>query len=539
MGEFLRIIREKRNLRIRIIIIFLILIYIPMALNIYFVYTRTLDTIESEKIKDTEQILKKTSESIDFTLISIEEAIGEVANQNGVKKGVEDLENLTQSFQEKIINFIGRKSDEVIESNQYIESIICVTDRGKSFSFGREALIDSEEFFSSDIYNQIEGSQSKHIWEYIDEKILKSEYIENKMILVNKIESIDGQKTVGYLFAIVNESLFQSLYQDISLGITGNMSIYDGEEKPVLGSMNYPIPQNMFKELINNNQYYTMTRVDSGGKEYFIGIAPLRPLEWNIKTVVPVEELTASVKKSLKSSFWIIISISILLAIWIIIEVIVLTKVITEREMAHYRLVLSEEMNAKLRVYKHDFMNHLQIIRGLIELDRGDRALEYLKNVTKEGAIIRDRYEIGIPELESVIFTAISEAKKHDIDIEIEAMKLSDSLPIKIYDLTKILTNLIKNAMYALQSSDEDEKKLKIMIYEELDEYIFEVINNTPVIPMEIRSKIFKKGFSTKGKMGNGLGLYIVEKIVKKNNGLVELKVDDMGNHFIVRFPCN
>lgn len=537
MGEFFKIIREKRSLRVRMLIIFFILIYIPMALNIYFVYTRTLNAVESEKIKDTEQILRKTSESIDFTLMSIEEAVKEISNQNGIKKGLEDFDVLTHSYQEKIANFIERKAVEAIDTNEYIETLIYVTEGKRAFSFGRETMINIGRFFNSDLYNKIMYLQSNNTWEYINNSILETNDTESKIVFINIIRSIDGKKNVGYLFAVVNKSLFQSLYQDINLGITGNMSIYDSQEKPVLGSINYPIPQNMFKSLGDNKKYYSMTKVSSENKEYFIGFAPLRPFGWNIKAVVPVEELTASVEKSLKSSFWLIITISILLGLWIIIEVIVLSKVITEGEMANYRLALSEEMNTKLRMYKHDFMNHLQIISGLIELNRPDRALEYLKSVTREGAIIKDKYEIGIPELESVIFTAISEAKEHDIEIEVESIQLPDTLPIKIYDLTKILTNLIKNGLQALQSSEEEEKRMKIMIYEELDEYVFEVINNTPVIPEKMKNEIFKKGFSTKGKKGRGLGLYIVKKIAEKNNGVVVLRVDEKGNHFIVRFP--
>ena len=119
-----------------------------------------------------------------------------------------------------------------------------------------------------------------------------------------------------------------------------------------------------------------------------------------------------------------------------------------------------------------------------------------------------------------------------------DCMKLESNLSVKIYDLTKILTNLLKNAMYALDKAEDDGKKLTIRIYEELGDYVFEVINNVPVISEDLRSQIFEKGFTTKGKAGSGLGLHIVKRLVEKNKGDIELKVDEQGNHFIVRFPC-
>lgn len=538
MGDFLALIREKRNLRIRLLVVFLILIYIPMALNVYFVYTRTIDAVEKEKIRDAEQILKKTSETIDFTLISIEETINEIAIQNGIRKGLEDYEQLGPIVQEKIANFIERRVAESKESNYFIDQVICITESGLTFNFGGETTIDADKFFKSELYKKLKLSDSNKSWEYIStEKIFKKANDDNAMVLINKMKSLNEEKNIGYLFTIINKASFTALYKDIILGTTGNMGVYDDFQNPVLGNINYQIPEELFNNLLNNQETGSMKKISNVGSYYYIGATYLKPINWSIKAVIPLEDLTGDIKNHLRSSFWLIGGISILLSIWIIIEVIILSKVITEKEMAHYRLVLSEEMNSKLMVYKHDFLNHLQVIRGLVELDRPDKAIEYLKNVTKEGTGIKDKYEIGIPELESAIFSTISNVEDKNIDVEIESIKISDELPIKIYDLIKIITNLLKNAIQALESYEGKDKKLRIQIFEELDEYVFMITNNKPNIPDDIRMKIFDKGFSTKGNNGRGLGLYIVKRLVEKNNGTIELRVDDNGNHFIVRFP--
>nr|WP_286673041.1 Spo0B domain-containing protein [Anaeromonas frigoriresistens] len=197
-----------------------------------------------------------------------------------------------------------------------------------------------------------------------------------------------------------------------------------------------------------------------------------------------------------------------------------------------------EDMNSKLRMYKHDFFNHLQIIQGLLELKQPERAKKYLTDVVKEGRTITSRYEIGIPEIEATIYSAINKAKNSGIDVEINSTELSEEIGVNLYDLSKILTNLLKNAIQALETSEEDHKLLKINIYEDLGEYVFSIYNNTPIISEEIRENIFNKGFSTKGKKDRGLGLYIVKKLIEKNGGNIELDIDE-GNYFIVRFPNN
>jgi len=62
-----------------------------------------------------------------------------------------------------------------------------------------------------------------------------------------------------------------------------------------------------------------------------------------------------------------------------------------------------------LRVYKHDFLNHLQVVLGYLQLKKPERALEYLKEaieeVEKSGSVMR----LGLP---SVAFWLLLEELK-------------------------------------------------------------------------------------------------------------------------------
>lgn len=544
LDRLLKLFNRDRVLSIWFLILFLILIYIPMALYANFVHTRTIDAVEKEKKEDIEQILRQTTQSLNLALNSIEESAFEITDHNGVQVGVREFEDFPQDYKDRITKFVKHQFREVKDNSTYIDGFTCINEKGQIISSDGKIKIDSESFFKSDDYKKIITRNHNVLWNYgISDYIDFKSTDDKKLYLICEIYDLDekydsnDQVNVGYLFITINTKPLRNLYEETFIGITGEMVIYDENNKPVLNTRNYNLPETGLDALVKKESFYKMNSMIISDRQHLIGIAPLFPIDWFLVAMVPKHELTKTVKHNLKNNFTPIIFVSLATALIIVIESLVLSKVVMEKEMASYRLVLSEKMNEKLRMYKHDFTNHLQIIWGLMELKHYDEALNYLIKASNEGITIREKYEIGIPEIESTIFSVLSKAREKNIDVEMDCITLNSNLPIKIYDLTKILSNLLKNAIYALEKAEAHDKKLKIRIYEELGYYVFEVINNVPVIPEDLRNRIFEKGFTTKGKEGSGLGLHIVKRLTEKNKGTIELKVDEEGNHFILRFP--
>ncbi|SHK04494.1 Histidine kinase-, DNA gyrase B-, and HSP90-like ATPase [Paramaledivibacter caminithermalis DSM 15212] len=538
MKRLLKFFIKDRTLAIRYLFIFLILIYIPMVLYMKFVYIRTIDAVEKEKIDDVEQILRQTSQSVNFALYNIEKGVYEITEHNGIQVGVKNFNDFEPFYKNRISEFI-REQFRILKNNtSYIEGFACISTQGDIIASDNDIVINIDKFFESNSFKKLSIGEDDFLWQYgIYEYIYLKSSDEKLLFLIYRIVNLDDSEDVGYCFVTINPDSFKSLYKDTYIGNTGGVVICDGDNNPVLNTKNYNIPQTVLDNLVKDNKFNKMNNVDISGQQYFLGISRLYPIDWYLVATVPRDELTKTVKKNLRRNFMPIILISLATALVIVVETFILSKVVTEKEMAGYRLVVSEKMNEKLRMYKHDFTNHLQIIWGLMELKHYDKALEYLIKVSNEGITIKEKYEIGIPEIESTIFPILSKARERNIEVTLDCMTLQSEIPVKIYDLTKILSNLLKNAIYALDKSESDEKKLIIKIYDELGEYVFEIINNVPIISENMRGKIFEKGFTTKGREGNGLGLYIVKKLVKKNKGSIELHVDKEGNHFIVRFP--
>jgi signal transduction histidine kinase len=100
--------------------------------------------------------------------------------------------------------------------------------------------------------------------------------------------------------------------------------------------------------------------------------------------------------------------------------------------------------------------------------------------------------------------------------------------------LTRVFYNIAKNAKEAMGKKGD----IQFKIYDTDNMVTFELSDNGPGIPQEIRGRLFDS-FVTSGKeSGTGLGLAIVKKIVDEHNGLIELESDkNKGTTFYVRLP--
>jgi sensor histidine kinase regulating citrate/malate metabolism len=112
-------------------------------------------------------------------------------------------------------------------------------------------------------------------------------------------------------------------------------------------------------------------------------------------------------------------------------------------------------------------------------------------------------------------------------------------LVIPATDISSILGNLLENAFDAVGTVAETEHRVvSVSFAEDQHHFIISVLNKRPLIPKEIQSKIFQKGFSTKGMSGSGLGLAIVKELTEKHGGSVQLVSDaETGTLFTLRFP--
>ena len=112
--------------------------------------------------------------------------------------------------------------------------------------------------------------------------------------------------------------------------------------------------------------------------------------------------------------------------------------------------------------------------------------------------------------------------------------------PVKalIGELNQVWTNLIDNAIDAMEANSKG--TLKIITERDREFVQVSIMDDGPGINEDIKSRIFDPFFTTKeiGK-GTGLGLEVVQRIVKQHNGSIKVNSTPGNTAFVVCFPIN
>jgi signal transduction histidine kinase len=96
---------------------------------------------------------------------------------------------------------------------------------------------------------------------------------------------------------------------------------------------------------------------------------------------------------------------------------------------------------------------------------------------------------------------------------------------LDIASIGMMLNNLIWNALEACLNDDSKKNHFVSVKTDFFDDahFIFEITDNGIGMDQKVQRHIFEEFFSTKGSAGTGLGLAVVEKVVNRHGGKIEL----------------
>jgi len=107
-----------------------------------------------------------------------------------------------------------------------------------------------------------------------------------------------------------------------------------------------------------------------------------------------------------------------------------------------------------------------------------------------------------------------------------------------------VFINLIKNAVEAMDKAEtgnrgNGESALLVLSGSEQDGSVLISVKDTGEgIAAKDLGRIFELNFTTKGRRGTGMGLYLTQQIVKSHGGTIEVKSEiGKGTEFVVRLP--
>ncbi|HEY1804568.1 MAG TPA: ATP-binding protein [Terracidiphilus sp.] len=138
------------------------------------------------------------------------------------------------------------------------------------------------------------------------------------------------------------------------------------------------------------------------------------------------------------------------------------------------------------------------------------------------------------PNLGNTVAVLRAKARQKSAAVSIELEADLPSVRGFAGELNQVWGNLIDNALDAVQ----DGGCVEVKANREGERVVVRVIDNGPGIPASIRESIFDPFFTTKPMgQGTGLGLDIVRRLVRHNDGTIEVESQPGRTEFRVRLP--
>ncbi|WP_143463404.1 ATP-binding protein [Levilactobacillus enshiensis] len=190
------------------------------------------------------------------------------------------------------------------------------------------------------------------------------------------------------------------------------------------------------------------------------------------------------------------------------------------------KLAGTEHYVSSLRAQTHEFMNQLQVINGLLELEEYPRALEFVGQITdnyhQDIGYVTDK--IKWPAMVGLILGKSKEAKEQGIAFKVTA---TSSVPQADFDsqvevlLLRIVSNLLDNARDAIKHPNKG-SLISLTLVSTATQLKIVVRDTGSGIAPAVREQMFTQGFSTKGHQ-RGYGMGIIRAAVTRLHGHLKI----------------
>ncbi len=180
-----------------------------------------------------------------------------------------------------------------------------------------------------------------------------------------------------------------------------------------------------------------------------------------------------------------------------------------QRQQYDYQL----QQSVSLRRFKHDLVNHMGVLRELVNQEKAEEAKEYIDaiwNIQNEFGL---KLHTGDGFLDVIINYYQYLAAKEKIEFAVSG-KLAGKLPLTMFDLTTLMGNILQNAMESAVKAAVP--KIRVTLMEHGKEF-FIIVSNSAAQKINTGKGIMKT--SKKDRENHGFGLKNIAAAVEKYHG--------------------
>ena len=196
-----------------------------------------------------------------------------------------------------------------------------------------------------------------------------------------------------------------------------------------------------------------------------------------------------------------------------------------------------------LRAQAHEAANRLHTTISLVELGRGQEAVDFATAQLASAQLLTDRVVEGVgePVLAALLLGKTAAAHERGVLLEIDPATAVGVTGIPGGDLVTIVGNLIDNAMDAALTGDPP-REVQVALWVADGRLEIRVEDTGPGLSEEELPLVFERGWTTKDDgaaprgLGRGLGLALVSQAVRRNGGTLACRPGP-GAEFRISLP--
>ena len=170
-----------------------------------------------------------------------------------------------------------------------------------------------------------------------------------------------------------------------------------------------------------------------------------------------------------------------------------------------------------MRGWRHDYHNHLQVIKAQLALGETDQLQRYLDELEQDLDRVDSWIKSGNLMADAILNSKLSLAQQKKIAVNCKA-RLPENLPVEDVDLCVILGNLLDNALEACEQIPEEGRFLRVYLAVN-GRQLYMSIQNSAKEELNFN----ERNYITQKRGSHGFGMKRVSAVVEKYEGFLNL----------------
>lgn len=183
-----------------------------------------------------------------------------------------------------------------------------------------------------------------------------------------------------------------------------------------------------------------------------------------------------------------------------------------------------------LRIMRHEQLNRMTTLSGLLHMERYDEAVHYIQAQSEHAQELLDfiSSRFSSPTLCGLLLGKAARAREKGVELIFDPLSRMSSpcRSLAEAELISIIGNLLDNAIEATQRAALPHDPVEVLILLNKRELIIEVADRGIGIDPAIGDRIFERGMTTKRSGDHGIGLYLIASYVTQVGGSIDVSAN-------------